>query len=136
MIADSLSDLNDNRNLWIGSSAAVVASSVLKEFSLFAQDTWRITQRLSLTYGARWELSTIAKSNQQVYFLDPATNIANDDRRPIFPPTRGNVAPRFGIAYRPGRGGKTVIRAGAGLYYESSASIATDLINQGTFSIS
>jgi Carboxypeptidase regulatory-like domain/TonB dependent receptor-like, beta-barrel len=135
VIADTLPDFNDSRNLWIGSSAPVVASSVLKELSLFAQDTWRITQRLSLTYGARWELSTIAKSNQQVFFLDPLTAVANPDQRAIFPPTRGNIAPRFGIAYRPDGSGKTVIRAGAGLYYDSSVSIATDLINQGTFSI-
>jgi hypothetical protein len=135
VIADSLSDLSDRRNLWVGSSSPQVASSVLRELSLFAQDTWRVTQKLTLTYGARWELSTMAKSNQQVYFLDPSTGTVFGDVRPVFPPTHGNIAPRFGIAYRPGSSGKTVIRAGGGIYYDSSVSIATDLINQGTFSI-
>src|SRR4029079_8733434 len=122
-------------NLWVGSSTPQASSSVLRELSLFAQDTWRMTQRLSLTYGARWELSTMAKSHQQVYFLDPVTNTVRGENRPIFPPTKGNIAPRFGLAYKPDVGGKTVIRGGAGLYFDSSVSIATDLINQGTFSI-
>jgi Carboxypeptidase regulatory-like domain/TonB dependent receptor len=136
VIGDSVADLGDRRNLWVGSSAPQAASSVLRELSLFAQDTWRISQRLSLTYGVRWELSTMAKSNQEVFFLDPSSDTVRSENRPIFPPTRGNIAPRFGIAFRPDSGGKTVIRAGAGVYYDSSVSIATDLINQGTFSVS
>src|SRR5581483_10673567 len=87
VIADKVSDLADRRNLWVGSSEPQVASSVLRELAIFAQDTWRITQKLSLTYGARWELSTMAKSNQQVYFLNPTTGTVFGDIRPVFPPT-------------------------------------------------
>ena len=135
VIADQLSDLEDRRNLWVGSAQPFAASSVIREFSLFAQDTWRATPKLSLTYGARWELSTTAKPNQDVYFLDPVQETVFGERRSIWKETSGNLAPRLGIAYRPGKSGKTVLRAGGGLYFDSSVSIATDLINQGTFNI-
>jgi hypothetical protein len=135
VIADKLADLQDRRNLWVGSSEPFAASTVLREFSLFAQDTWRATQRLALTYGVRWELSTTAQPNRDIYFLDPVQETVFVERRSIWKETAGNVAPRLGIAYRPGKNARTVLRAGAGLYYDSSVSIATDLINQGTFNI-
>src|SRR5205814_389998 len=45
VIADSLNDLNDSRNVWHGTSRAQTASSVLKEVSLFVQDTWRASPK-------------------------------------------------------------------------------------------
>jgi len=39
------------------------------------------------------------------------------------------------MAFSPGRTGRIVLRAGAGLYYDSSLSIATDAINSGPLSI-
>ena len=114
----------------------MVASSVLKEISLFAQDTWRVTPRLSLTYGARWELSTIGEIQPAGVFPGSVDrNVVGQTTSDLPAERTGNIAPRFGIAYRPGEAAKTVIRAGAGLYYDSSVSIATDLINQGTFNI-
>ena len=135
VIADKLSDLEDRRDLWVGSSQPFAASSVLRELSLFAQDAWRVTQKLAVTYGVRWELSTTAKPNKEVYFLNPEQNTVFGERRSIWAETSGNIAPRLGIAYRPRKNGRTVLRAGGGLYYDSSVSIATDLINQGTFNI-
>ena len=49
-------------------------------------------------------------------------------------PTR-NFAPRLGLAWRVRKSGRTVFRAGGGLFYDSSLSIATDLINNGPFNI-
>src|SRR5207247_5231255 len=47
-----------------------------------------------------------------------------------------HLAPRFGVAYRPLKGGRTVIRAGAGVYFDSSLSLATDMINDGPLNVS
>jgi hypothetical protein len=59
---------------------------------LFAQLEWQARPNLTLTYGLRYERETIL-----------------DDRN--------NFAPRAAVAYDPFRSGKTVIRAGAGLFY-------------------
>jgi hypothetical protein len=136
VFADSLPDLNDSRNLWRGTSSPQYLSDVLTEFSMFAQDTWRATPKLALTYGVRWEVSTSDKPKQDVLFLDPVKNLPEPQQgHSVWEHTYGNVAPRIGIAYRPGSEGKTVLRAGAGLYYDSSVSIATDLINDGPLSL-
>jgi hypothetical protein len=62
----------------------------------FGQDEWRARRDLTVNFGIRYDLQ---------FLPDP---IKTD---------RGNVAPRIGVAYSPG-GGKTVIRASYGLYYE------------------
>jgi hypothetical protein len=46
-----------------------------------------------------------------------------------------NFAPRLGVAWRIRKSGNTVLRAAAGRFFDSSLSIATDLINSGPFSI-
>ena len=60
----------------------------------FAQDRWRITPKLTLNYGVRWEV---------------ATGLSQYVKRDY-----GGWQPRIGIAYSPDS--KTVIRAGFGLF--------------------
>ncbi|HEV2800202.1 MAG TPA: TonB-dependent receptor, partial [Pyrinomonadaceae bacterium] len=60
--------------------------------SLFAQVEWQARPNLTLTYGLRYENETIIRD-------------------------RNNFAPRAAIAYDPFRSGKTVIRAGAGVFF-------------------
>jgi len=67
---------------------------------------------------------------------DPVTAQALDVRRPTWPSTYANFAPRFGMAYQPFGSGGTVIRAGMGFYFDSSLSLATDLVNDGPLNVS
>src|ERR1035438_5745157 len=57
------------------------------------------------------------------------------NRQPLWQTTNANFAPRVGIAFQPKEGGRTVIRAGAGLYYDSSLSLAGDLVSGGPLSV-
>ncbi|HZG52515.1 MAG TPA: TonB-dependent receptor, partial [Pyrinomonadaceae bacterium] len=59
---------------------------------VFAQGQWHARPNFTLTYGLRYETETILKD-------------------------RNNFAPRLALAYDPFRTGKTVIRLGAGLFY-------------------
>ncbi len=85
----------------------------------FFQDDWRVTPRLTLNLGLRWELHTpwVEVDNRQANFnlVTGQESIAGQDGagRALYNQYNGitNFQPRLGIAWTPG-GGKLVIRAG------------------------
>jgi hypothetical protein len=135
IVAENLEAVLDPRYLWIGSSEAAQAKTVSTEISIFAQDTWRVTSRLTATYGMRWEISPAPKSDLPAFFLDPYKGIIDERASPLWPAQYGNLAPRVGVAYRPAANGRTVLRAGGGMFFTSSLSLATDLVNSGPLNV-
>ncbi len=88
----------------------------------FVQDDFKVTRRLVLNLGLRYEWSGIPRdSNRQVLNSvadDPALNIFF--RKPKS--DKNNFAPRFGFAYDPFGNGRWAIRGGAGLAFDVSPS--------------
>ena len=89
--------------------------------AVFFQDDWRITPRLTLNLGLRYEFSTVVSDSQ-----DRMTNfvpnvgvvqVGHGISRP-YQSNGTNFAPRIGVAWDPTGNGKTVVRAGAGIIYE------------------
>jgi hypothetical protein len=97
-----------------------------QDLSLYGQDTWKVTPRLTLFYGLRWELNPApyAKGHQQLVTLTGYPDLANLQLAPLGTPvyetTYDNFAPRVGAAYQllrhPGR--ETAIRGGFGMFYD------------------
>ncbi|HLK18799.1 MAG TPA: TonB-dependent receptor [Bryobacteraceae bacterium] len=114
------------------------ASAILREASLFAQDTWRLSRRLTLTYGLRWEISPppLPGHGATANFFQTAPGASAAAKQPIWKTTNANFAPRVGFALQPVEGGRTVIRAGLGVYYDSSLSLAGDLVSGGPLTVS
>lgn len=105
----------------VGLTAADPFSVRADNYSLFAQDTWRATNHLSLTYGLRWEINTppvSTASGRPLYVLkgifdsNPLALVPDALWRTSF----GNFAPRIGAAYQ--FTAKTLVRGGFGLFYD------------------
>ncbi len=91
----------------------------LNNFSLFAQDVWRISPRLNLNLGLRWDADFTPKINAQTADFQNAS--------PQMPNDTNNFAPRASIAYDLLGNGKIALRGGAGFYYDYGNSSASEV---------
>ena len=90
------------------------------EYSAFLQDSIRVTRRLALNFGIRYDLQTF---NKQDLVMNPA--IPQTGQVPV---DTSNFAPRVGLAYSLGSKHPLVVRAGYGMFYTRIPSIYTSSI--------
>ena len=102
-------------------------------YGLYVQDAFRVTPRLTLNYGLRWDYYAIVQEKNNLFanFLvtsfDPVgdtgagtyTQVGTDGLNRLYNPDYKDFSPRASIAWDPLGKGKTVIRAGAGLFYDA-----------------
>ena len=75
-------------------------------FAGFAQDKWRLNSRLTASLGVRYDLESMPIPSADQPLVSKA------------PVDKNNVAPRLGLTYDLGGGGKSVVRGGYGRFYE------------------
>jgi hypothetical protein len=110
----------------------------------FVQDDWKVTHRLTLNLGLRWDYRAVPYEEQNKFFWLDVNNpngglcfadktLLTDGvapagngffeycgrRAPANPGVYKPFAPRIGFAYRPFGGDKTVVRGGYGIFYDS-----------------
>jgi len=111
-------------------TTAPISHPDVNEYALFVQDAWRVTRRLTLNYGLRYD-----------YFAynQPTTKNTNagllaaglDTSKIATDPT--NFGPRFGFAYSATKDDRIVVRGGYGIYYERTAGLllSTAILQNG-----
>ena len=110
-------------------------------WSMFAQDSWKVTRRLTLDYGLRWDLQQpLSELHDRMISFSPTTPnpTANGLLGAVIyegsGPGRCNclfapyypfaIAPRLGVAYQ--IDSKTVLRGGVGISYGPLVPLLTD----------
>jgi len=99
-------------------------SQNIQRLALYAEDSWRVTRHLTVNYGTRYQttfglFTALGRSQADnpayltLQALQIPVTLPHDDHR--------QFAPRLGIAYSPGDSGKTVLRAGFGMFYNDLA---------------
>ena len=94
-------------------------------YAAFLQDDWRVTPRLTLNLGVRYELTTIVKEkNNLMGNFDPVKGLQQvgiGGFSGVYNGDHNNFSPRFGFAWDIGGNGKTVVRGGGSVLYEQGS---------------
>lgn len=148
--ADFIHGTPDTAALVSGNPDKYLRESVM---NLYVTDDWRLRPELSINLGVRWEYSApVTELKNRLANLDVSQNYAqvaqvlatnpkgslsgqsypNSLLRPDF----SKVEPRVGISWRPIAGSSLVVRAGYGIYADTSLyeSMALQLAQQAPFS--
>ena len=93
--------------------------------AFFVQDDWRVRSPITVSLGLRYEFVTTPKEQQgRIAGLLSLDDLEAGPRgvtpgAPLFDnPSRQSVAPRLGVAWSPSNDGRTMLRAGYGLFYQ------------------
>ena len=99
-------------------------------YGFYGQDDWRVTSRLTLNLGLRYEFNTVPIESQgyQTTLRNPSAQVdvvggaGWTSPLTVEPfvrnPSLKNFSPRFGFAYDPTGKGKTALRGAFGIYYD------------------
>jgi len=134
-------------------------ASTSYQYAAFAQDNWKVTSKLTLNLGLRYDVQTprTERFNRMNWFNETITNPLNGGtisyanpvtQQPVTVPLVGgeefnssqvrsdwltdwhDVQPRFGLAYQIAP--KTVVRGGYGIFYSQTRSGANGLLSYGS----
>jgi Carboxypeptidase regulatory-like domain/TonB dependent receptor len=109
-------------NLFLGDAARTLNS---EGYAAFLQDDWRVTPRLTVNLGVRYELNTVVhERNGLMGNFDPILGMVQTNNP--YHGDHNNFSPRVGFAWDVRGDGKTVVRAGAGIIYEQ---VSMDVFN-------
>ncbi len=96
-----------------------------KQFNFYVQDEWRVTPKLTLNYGLRWEINLppteaagrVFVPNRRADIFDPNNLVSFVKAKSYFERTTWKaIAPRLSFAYSLSQ--KTVVRAGYGIAFD------------------
>jgi Carboxypeptidase regulatory-like domain len=91
-------------------------------YAAFLQDDWRLARNLTVNLGLRYEYNSVVQEAQNLLGnFDPNVGLVQVGKQisSLYNPDHKNFGPRLGFAWDVGGKGRTVLRGGAGLTYET-----------------
>ncbi|MFL6300493.1 MAG: TonB-dependent receptor domain-containing protein [Terriglobales bacterium] len=85
--------------------------------SFYLQDNWRIMPRVTFNYGVRWDYFGVIGEAHNLFSLLGNDGFVHNVNQ-LYPKDYNNFAPRASVAWDIFGTGKTVARAGWGIYYD------------------
>ncbi|WP_260735616.1 TonB-dependent receptor [Tunturiibacter lichenicola] len=115
-------------------SPSFARSNRFHDWAVYGQDTLKLTPKMTLNYGLRYEYYGVQHNNNgsldSNFFFGPGSNLAQQIRSGqvltspnspvggLWSPQYGTASPRIGFAYDVFGNGKTSFRGGYGISYE------------------
>jgi hypothetical protein len=144
---DSFNDLNERGTLKFSdladfltgslSGGTLVAGNTSRNTSqnsvaLYVQDSYRVTSQVTVNLGLRWDYFGVIGDNGQFSIYDP--NVGLVLKSQLYPKDYNNFSPRASVAWDVFGKGKTVLRAGFGVFYDGfSQDFFTGQLAENTF---
>ena len=91
-------------------------------YGMFFQDDYRATKNLTVNFGVRYEFSSVPQeANDRLGNFDPNVGMVQVGHgiKSLYNPDHKNFGPRAGFAWDVSGNGRTVLRGGGGLTYET-----------------
>ncbi|HET6669929.1 MAG TPA: TonB-dependent receptor [Pyrinomonadaceae bacterium] len=106
------------------------------DYNFFVQDDIRVTPRLSVNLGMRYEYEKLPEPQIPSSLSNLTGQLVGPDQTKSLPADKNNFGPRFGFAYDITGDGKTSVRGGYGIYYGRiiNSTIINAISNTGTTS--
>jgi hypothetical protein len=108
----------------------------------FAQDTWQLTNDVTVNLGLRYDYDTSVQTGNEYVDAKNAQILARYGGSPLLEKTRrdtDNLALRLGVAWKPRGSRCTVVRLGAGRFYDQNHNnfnaiyLMNTLLSEGSF---
>jgi len=123
--------------------ANLATTLLFRNLGVYAQDTWRVSARLTLTYGIRWDVDFVPRSLSGPSLPAVTGFNLNDFSHLALAPAGAapyqsgyaNFAPRMGVALQlsQNRDWQAVLRGGFGVFYDLASSEVGNHIGSGTY---
>ena len=131
-VYQSVPSVQHNNADFISNQVFGPAYPLYTNFSAFAQDEWKVSSRLALSLGLRWDVNpppgvTQGTAPYTLLGTDPSNFTFAPEGTPLWHTTWFNFAPRLGAAYvvRDRQGWETVLRGGGGLFFDTGQQVGS-----------
>lgn len=112
----NITDFENNNGIQVSTLGHTMVGVSNTNYAYFIQDDFRLTPRFAINLGLRYEYNSVLQGDAIGNF-DIAKLTLQPKGAALYKPDRNDFGPRAGFSWDPRGNGKTVVRGGAGIFY-------------------